>query len=234
MTALTIIQKACGRLSLNIPAAIFSSTNDQVINLRNLLNEEVIDLARYHAWTRLITEKTFDAVADDVQTSSVPADFDWYIRDTMFNRTTSRRVVGPLTPQEWQATLANQAASAIYDSFRFRGGDILITPDPTAGDDIYYEYVTKYRVEDSDGNQDQEVFAADSDVAVLDEELHVQGLKWRWKQSKGLDYAEDFQTYFKNVEKAVARDGGSKIINLTSSSLRRAIRENIPEGSWDL
>jgi hypothetical protein len=232
MTALSVLQKATARMSLTQPSIAFSSTDDLVIQLREIMNEEVIDLSRVHAWTKLTKEKTFTTVAQAVQTSAVPDDFDWYLNETMWNRTLSRKLHGPLTAEEWQREQAGPAATSVYNSFRFRGGDILITPSPTAGQTAAYEYISIYRVEDADGNRDQEVYAADDDVAVLDEELITQGVIWRFKQRKNFDYAEDFQSYFRNLEKAIGRDGGKKILSLTSPSIRRAYAENVPEGSW--
>lgn len=232
MTALSIVQEACKRLSLDVPSVLFSSTNDLDIQLRGLLNAEVIDLARYGAWTRLTREKTFSTAAQEVQTSAVPADFDWYIDDTMYNRTMVRKLVGPITAEDWQKEKAGPVYSSVFNAFRFRGGNILITPDPTASQTVAYEYITKYRVADSDDNEDQEIFAADTDYALLDEELLTQGLIWRWKQKKGLDYAEDFQTYYRNCDTALARDGGKKKINLTSPAYRQAFQANVPEGDW--
>lgn len=232
MTALSIVQKVCGRLSLPVPSALFSSTNELDIQMRNLLNEEIIDLARLGPWQRLTKEKTFTTVAQESQTSSIPTDFDWYIDDTMFNRTMSRRLVGPLTAEQWQRDKAGPVYSSVFNAFRFRGGNIIVTPDPTAGQTVAYEYITKYRVADSGGNEDQEIFVADTDNPILDEELVSQGLRWRWKQAKGFDYAEDFATYDRNVDKALGRDGGKKRINLTGPAYRRALNANIPESNW--
>lgn len=228
MTALSIIQEACRRIALTPPTILFASTDDLQVQLRGLLNEEVKSLSRMGNWSRLTKEKTFTTVAASIQTDAVPADFDWYVNDTMFNRTLDRKVFGELTAEQWQREQASSAAS-VYNSFRFRGGDILITPNPTAGQTIAYEYITKYRVADADGNEDQEVFVADDDYGLLDEELITQGVIWRWKQAKGFKYAEDANKYLDNLNKALSRDGGKKTINLTGNEYNLYFRTNVPE-----
>jgi len=59
-------------------------------------------------------------------------------------------------------------------------------------------------------------WANDSDVALIPERLLEYALIWRWKQAKGLDYAEDMTTYEREREKAQARDRGPRTINTTA------------------
>jgi hypothetical protein len=233
-TALSIVQTACGRMSLDVPQVLFSSTNDLDIQMRDILNEELIDLARLGAWQNLIAEQTFTTVATEAQTSSVPTDFDWFLNDTMFNRSVNRQIIGPITPQEWQREKAgpNFIYSANSAAFRFRGGTILITPTPIAGDTVGYEYVKNTRALAADTTTYKSIFSADTDTPLLDAELLTQGIIWRFKQRKGFDYAEDFTTYDGNVDKALARDGGKKIINLTGGAYQTAYNMNIKEGNW--
>jgi hypothetical protein len=234
MTALTILQKASSRLGLSSPSAIFSSTDDQVIQLRNLLNQEGEELYKRHAWTRLTAEKTFTTVAAAIQTSAVPTDFSWYLEDTMWNRTTVVKVSGPLSAEQWQGIQA-QTALALPDCyFRFRGGDILLSPTPTAGQTAAYEYVSKNWCASQAGTA-QSTMQADTDVGLLDEALITLGVIWRFMAAKGLDYAEHYRTYQLEVEKAISRDGGRLKANLSGYPVRRYLGgANLAEGSWPI
>lgn len=231
MTALSIVQNACAELSLDSPTALFSSTNELHIQMRNLLNREVKELARRHDWTVLQTEKTFTTVAAAVQTSAVPSDFDHIINDTMFNRTTNRKVIGPLSAAEWQREQAGPIYTSVLDAARFRGGDILLTPTPTAGETVAYEYITNLVCTDS-GGTGQTAYAADDDLSLLPESVMELGVIWRFKKSKGFDYAEEFNSYEVAVASAIARDGGRKRLDMTKRRTWDARRTNIPEGSW--
>jgi hypothetical protein len=205
VSLLTLVQGAADRLTLPRPTSVASSTDELTRALFKLANEEGISLNRRCAWQRMVTEKTFTTVAAALQTSSVPTDFDWYIPDTMYNRTQTRRVHGPISSAEWQAAQAS-LVTRVVDTFRFRGNSILITPTPSAGETIAYEYVSKNWCESS-GGTDQAAFAADEDVSFLDEELLILGVVWRFRQSKGFDYAEAFAKYEREVNQAMSRDG---------------------------
>lgn len=228
MTALTICQNAASRLSLTVPQAVFSSTDTQVIQLRNLMNEEGLALTRDpdQAWTVLMTEKTFTTVAQAIQTSAVPTDFAWYLNDTMWNRTTMIKLAGPVSPEEWQTFQSLALISLPAAVFRFRGGDLLIYPSPVAGNTCAYEYGSTYWVSGS-----KAAMTADTDTALISEEVITLGLIWRFLKAKGLDYAEDFRTYQLAKQAATARDGGKRKVYL-GGGVRNPWNANIPLGGW--
>lgn len=231
MTALTIVQKACSRLGITSPTALFSSTDDQIIQLRNLMNQEGAELAKGgptgHAWQALTTEKTFTTTAAAIQTSAVPTDFDWFVNDTMWNRTARLKMVGPVSAEEWQTYQAISIISLPNAVFRFRGGSLLIYPSPTAGQTAAYEYVSIYWASGS-----KSAMTADTDTALIDEGLITLGVIWRFLAAKGLDYAESFRTYQVEVNKAIGRDGGRRKANLAGTA-QNQFQGNIPDGSWN-
>lgn len=235
MTALSIIQRTAGLLSLDIPAAVFSSTDQQIIQLRTLMNEEGQTLARggesfEHNWTALITEKTFTTVATATQTSAVSSDFGWIINNTFWNRTLRWPVDGPMSPEQWQNVQAVPTGS-IRPNFRFISGPNLeIYPTPTAGQTCAYEYVSKNWAQTS-GAIGLAEMTADTDVALIEERLISLGIRWRYLKSKGLDYSEDFRTYQIEVGKAIARDGGRRTTSLSGTPAPR-YRGNLKEAFW--
>lgn len=232
MTALTIVQSVASRMGLAAPSVVFSSTDQQTIQMRNLMNQEGKELAKRHPWTKLITEKTFTTAAQAIQTSAVPTDFGWYINGTMWNRSTDRPI-HQISPEEWQKQQAVGTGSVIT-GFRFRGANLLWYPSPTAGQTAAYEYVSKYWAEATDGaGGSLAAMTADANTSLLDEELIALGIVWRFLKAKGLDYAEEFRTYQMEVGKAIARDGGRPTYSLHGHAMREW-NGNIPEGSWNL
>lgn len=214
MTALSIVENACSRLGLTKPTIVFTSTDAQIIQLRDLMNEEILDLGE-KPWTKITKEKTFTTVAQAVQTSSVPSDFSRYLDDTMWNRTTRTKMVGPVSAEEWQALQAMTIISIPQAVFRFRGGDILIYPSPTAGQTGAYEYVSDLLVYASGGSTPTKtIFSVDTDTCVFDEDLVTAGVRWRFLSAKGFDYAEAFRTYEGMKQTLFARDGGKRKVYL--------------------
>lgn len=231
MTALAIVQRAAARLGLPVPQVAFASTDSQTIQLRTLMNQEGLDLASRHDWVRLQTQWEFDTVASAVQQNAIPSDFDHILNGTMWDRTSDRPVYGPLNALEWQREKAGPTFTSVYYAFRIRGTDMLFTPTPAANLHIYYEYVTTLWALSAAGAGQAE-FTADDDTAKLSEECIVDGLVWRFKAAKGLDFSQDFATYEQHVQQQVARDGGSPILNLSYTMPYRRYQPNVPEGNW--
>jgi hypothetical protein len=229
-----MINEAQGVLSTPRSGVVISSTDLNVRQLTGLANQEGRELSRRCKWESLVKEKTFTSVAAPLQTSSVASDFDYIVNHTMYNRSQYRRVTGPLSAVEWQAQQA-LSASLLIDSFRFRGGDIYISPTPDAGDTYAYEYMSLNWCESS-GGTGQAAWAADTDVGILDETLMVLGIIWRFRKARSLDYAEEFNTYEKEVEQAIMRDGGARDLQYgNDNSIYDSARYPlVPDGNWSL
>jgi hypothetical protein len=232
MSLLTLIQNSAKRLGLSNPASAFNSSDNQIIQLVALAQEEGIELAKRHPWQVLTKEKTFTCTAAAAQTGAIPDDFDRFVDESFFNRTKKRPVFGPISPQDWQYTQAI-VATTLVESFRRRGNSILITPTPNGTDSYAYEYISTQWCESS-GSTDQSAWAADSDTGILSEELMTLGVIWRFLRSKGFDYGEAFRTYELQVAQAFGRDGGKRTLNMGRRNKSLARAPFIQEGSWNL
>ncbi len=211
MSALTIVQTAAAWLALPIPAAVFSATDTQTIQLRNLLNEEGLELATWpdHAWTKLTKEQTFTTVASHTQPNVIPSDFGRFCDQSMWDRTQDRPVWGPMSPQQYQQELAGPTFTSMYYGFRVMGANFLMTPIPTAGDTIAFEYVSNQYVYGGGGTAlNQSSFRADGDTSVFDETLVARGVRWRFLRAKGLDYSQEYQSWIELLQRFASRDGG--------------------------
>jgi hypothetical protein len=231
MSLLTLVAAAAKELGLSEPSTAINSSDQQIIQLVALAQREGIELMKRHPWEKLTTERTFTGVAQEEQTGQIPADFDRFVDETFFNRSKKRPVFGPISPQDWQFT-KSVVASTIIESFRVRGGEILLTPTPTT-DTYAYEYISNKWCESSGGTA-QTGWLADSDVGILSETTMTLGIIWRFLRAKGFDYAEAFRTYEVHVAQDFSRDGGKRRINMGSRSMDRARAPFVSEGSWNL
>lgn len=236
MSLLTIVQDAARGIGLSVPSTVIGNNDDNVARLLRFVTQDGQELVDGFDWTVLQKERSFPALAQQTQTSAVPADFKRFIDHTFYNRTRKREVVGPLTPQEWQQQVS-LTATVVVDAFRIRGSDILIVPNPQAGDSMAFEYISRNWIDTAtaDGTADAETFANNADAVVLDEGLLTLGAIWRYKASKGLDYAEEFRAYEIKKARLQGDDGGARIMDLSSGNLRRrALRPQVQEGGWDI
>lgn len=218
MSLLTIIQGAADILSLPRPSAVVASSDQQIRQLFALANVEGEELATRpsRGWQALIKEFTFVSVAAETQVGAIPADFGYCIADTAFNRDQARKLMGPLTPSQWQGARANHVSNPVGYFFRIRGDAFLMLPTPAAGDTIAYEYSSANWAQSSAG-VGRAAFTADEDGSYLSEDLIKLGVVWRFKQAKGLDYGEDMNSYERALQRALGRDGGETALTMSDS-----------------
>ena len=217
---LEIVKDATDTIGLPRPSTVIGSVDPQVRKLLAAAQREGRELARRHAWQALKVGTTFTSVAQASQTSAVPADFDRMVNDTFWNRTQTREVQGPLTEQEYAEVVA-RGTTYFNQAYLIRGGAILITPTPTAGETMAYTYVTKFWAGTAASTSPTlSGFASDSDIPYLDDEAFTLGVIWRFKTS-GLEYGEDFAAYERLVAQLIGRDGGKRILDMNPSRRRR-------------
>ena len=230
MSCLTIVQNACSIIGIPSPSAIVTSQDDAIRQLLALLNKEGKELEQCaeNGWQALTLEATFTTLAATSQGSlnTIAPNYKFILNDTIWNATQRRRIIG-LSPQQWK-TRQGLFPQGAFNEYRIQRNNINFIPAPAAGQTCYFEYVTKAWVTDSTGVTSKLTFTADTDVSLLDENLLELGLIWRWKHAKGLDYAEDFNTYMRNVDMAIASDVPREILALNRKRTSIFGNDNVP------
>ena len=237
MSLLTLIQSVTPRIGLPKPTAVISNTDEQIIQLLEIAQEEGEELASRFPWSKMVFQNTFTVAASQDQglfnsTIVTAGDYDYMIPETFWNQTTTVPFQGPLSVQEWETRLA-LGVTGPFPAWLERAGRMYLNPTPTLGTETgAFEYKSTFWCESS-GLTGQAKWAADSDIGRLDERIMSLGVIWRWKEQKGLSYGENFTKYEKRVLDAYARDGGRPILN---SGGRRVTGPNIsaPIGTWNL
>lgn len=210
MALLDIAQRAASRLGLRQPQAVVGSQDLTAQLLLEFANQEGEELARYHDWQALTVQKTFTTLAQVVQTNALPADdYDRLVYSPqIWNRSLNLQYRGPTNSAKWQQ-LQSGVGAGIAGWWRIVGGELNIYPAPTAGQTLAFDYVSKNWCEDSSGTA-QDLYMADTDVALVPERLILLGMVWRYRHSRGFaQYAEDMATAEREKEKAASRDRGS-------------------------
>jgi hypothetical protein len=213
VTLLSIIRDASDRLGLSRPTSVMASTDQLTLSLLGAAQEEGKQLYDRHTWQVLQTEYTF-STANGTASYALPSGFDQLLKDTVFNRTRRRRMQGDLSPSQWQETQAS-LVTMVNPAFRIRGNLFYISPTPTAIETVAYEYMSTNWCQSASA-VGQSAWAADDDTGILSEKLMTLGVIWRFKASKGLDYAEDMNNYEIAVNKAIFKDGARVTIDTSN------------------
>ena len=236
-TLLSVVQDFCKRQNLPSPSTVYGSTDQGVLQMMALLEEEGNDLAQRHFWEALTREADHTSLAlEDQGAIATIADdgFRFIVNDTIWDRSTRLPVCGPMSAQNWQALKALVSTGPRY-RFRIRGGKLLVNPAAVASESWYFEYVSKNWISNAAGNIFKARFTVDTDIILLPDDLCLQGLRWRWKKEKGFDYAEDFRTYEDQVKMAMGHDGGKATISMDCDATRGPKPGVfVSPGSWNL
>ena len=170
---------------------------------------------------------------------ALPSDYKSPVDNTFWDRSRFWSMRGPQSPQQWQLYKSSVIGRAsIQRRFRFRrsaaAGVILsIDPVPTDnGSNLVFEYVSTGWCE-SIGGTPQTSWQADTDVGVVDEYLIQLSLLWRVLRRKGMSYSEELDEYEREACKAMSKDGGAAILNLTPNDTLSIIGPwNLPETNF--
>lgn len=179
---------------------------------------------------------------------ALPADFERPIDGTFWDRTRYWQMRGALSPQQWQLYRSSVYGKAtIQRRWRIRNSDWLssasgtpttnvLSIDPVPVDDganLVFEYVSNGWCASASTGARQSQWLADTDVGVVPEYLLRLSVKWRLLRRRGLSYSEELDEYEREVDKAVARDGGTAVLDMTPAfGLGLVSPLNIQDGNF--
>lgn len=238
MNVLELIQRFANAAGFPEPATAVANQAEDVMQIVELLNQEGRALSRRHDWQALTFETSFTTVAIESQGTlasiiGATQGLRKIINDTIWNRSTQQQVTGPLTKRDW----AGQKALSLtgpYPQYRIRGNTLRFYPVPTAGETCYFEYVSTKWCTDVTGVTYQSNVAADTDLVLLDDEIMLAGLEWRWLRKKGLSYAEEFASYEGMVLDAISSDSTKSVVHLDDPAPRRRPGVFVPLSGWPI
>lgn len=230
------VQEVCKRLAQNVPATVFGSTDKQVIQFLSLLQSGLDVLVKRAQWQILQKECTFVTIANEDQGLITAlggglAGYDYLLPYTLWDRTNKLTLVGPLDPQDWQAMKAWIINGPRYQ-FRLRGNHFLVNPAPSAGWTWAFEYMSTYAITDVTGVTFKDRFTADTDIILLPEPMVELDLTWRWKQAKGLGYAEEFNSLEAMLADIKTRENPGKTLRFDDYPSDAQPGIYVPAGNW--
>lgn len=238
MSLLSICQGVARVTPVEIPTVIVGSTNETASLLLACAQDEGEALSRRTDWVTQTKEHTFTTTSG-VADYALPSDYRWLVGDTVWDRANYWDMRGPLSPQQWQAhkssILANTATTWKRYRIRSVSGTVMFsihpTPD-TSSETLVYEYGSKNWCKSS-GGTGQTSWMADTDEGILDEYLIRLGVKWRFLKRLGLAYEEERLEYEDQVERAIAKDGGAPVLDLSKRPVLHLLgSQNVPETGY--
>lgn len=219
MSLLTVFQQACtSGIALEKPSAVYGSTTREHIELANIANEMAAMIAASHEWQILnkIATITGDGTTEDF---SLPSDFDRMLDKSQLWSTSLETPLSPISDRDQWLELDIKSFDFVINAWIIYGGQIHIKPALSTGVQVKYWYQSN--LWGLNGATPISEFTADTNTFRIDERLLKLGIIWRWREMKGLPYAEDLATYERLLAKLAMRDKGSRIIRLGKAVLPR-------------
>lgn len=171
-------------------------------------------------------------------TYEIPSDFDHYQSDTWWDRTNFWRLIGPISPQTDQWDRSGIVTTGPRRRWRQIGHSPVVFrlwPPPSTQDapaTLVFEYISNGWVRGQDGVY-KSAFTLDTDEFVLNPQMMIQGIRWRFLQIKGFQFADKQTEYTDFVNREVARDGGNTTLSLVRYPRTILLSdENVQDGNW--
>lgn len=235
MTVLGALQSAMVRLVGRRPNTVFSTTSQTELELTDLVNEVAVDIMKSHDWQALTKIETI--TADGSTTDfDLPADYDRMALGQAIHDSASwfwnYTSVGSLN--DW-LTLQNGGWSALSPGWWIiLQNQLKFHPAPHTNGT--YAYISNEIVRSAPASGTGVIttktqFTADDDTFVLSERLLTLGVVWRYREQKGMGYAEDMASYETALSQEQARDKGSRVISHRISRTPAGVRIGWP---WPL
>lgn len=148
MTILTIAQNCAKRLQLRSPSALVSSTDNNMILLKTIIERTAQEIRNSYLWPELTKEYTF-TLSTSTANYQLPTDFDRHHMETLWNRTQHWPLIGPIDSVLWQQYKSGLVTTLPRQRFRIKtwqDNQFFIDPTPTSsenGQTIAFEFISR-------------------------------------------------------------------------------------------
>lgn len=240
---LTIVNNALDELLQSRATAFYGEAGSNQRFLLQLFNRHGRDVrdSNESGWNIMQRLHTFNTVASTAE-YALPSDFDHLLADTVWDRTRVVPGVGSLSAVQWQTIKSGLIGTgAIYPRYRIVRSQVsgvdrkfIIDPTPTAVEAMAFEYVSTDWLCNSIQTLTYEEVAADTNLCLLDSDLMVLGLKWRWRKEKGFEFTTGLAEYNEKLDYKISTDTPLPALSLSGPMRTTALigYANIPESGF--
>lgn len=207
MTLLEMLNQVLAETGFDTLQQFVGNTTQEAKQLVALANREVNTLSK-DDWQAL--RKNDIITMTSATKYDLPSDYRQFIPDTAWTET--RRADFPTTDETWQYYLARGISSGLRHRVRIDGGQLEIL-DPDPGQTLQIFYISNGAVLGVN-ELTKPKFTMDNDTLVLDDDLFMLGVIWRFMRAKGLDWSTPYQEYRKFYRSVKATDNSSQTINM--------------------
>lgn len=203
-------------LGLLAPTSVAGSQDPTVKQMWQLASDSGQWLCSEHEWQVLNREHVI-STSPGVSTYALPTDWNGYVTDAQWNRTSRLPALGSLSEQEWQMLKARNIAGSTFTlMFKISQDVVEFYSVPTTVQTIVLPYKSRGWVRKIN-NTRVDVLSADDDVVLFDSLLFKLKLKLAWLAEKKFDTTRaqiEFDDYLTTCKE---RDSPARTLSLGAS-----------------
>jgi len=237
-TALKVLNQVAGELGLPQQTTVVGLSDLQSVQLLSLLNSGGNELMLYYPWEQFAKEWLFTTTVNQAN-YDLPADYNYFVDQTQWDRTDHWPLLGPKSAQEW-AWLKNALVAQLPRlRYRVAGNQLMLYPTPQATNSpssyqLSFEYIVKNWVQKADTSL-TDMIVADGDLLKYNPWLLVKFVKFKYYELKGFATAGvngDFMRVFNSL---TGKDTGASILSLSPKAGSQYLGPwSVPDGSWNV
>lgn len=214
ITVNQILNRVAVEVGLASETDPYGSTSQHFVQMKQLLQSAGEELCLAHPWEFLNTDWDFTVDSTTQTEIDLPADFQSLVNGTGWNVTEESRLIGPVSPQQWDSVTNANSDNMIRDVFRIKGGKMNFYPELPLSTEISFEYQSRYFVQDATSGEAKANFTTGADIILFDRSLMIKYLKLMWFEAKGFDTTAAQNSFNQTFSMLVGKDKGAGIINV--------------------
>jgi hypothetical protein len=206
----TILNNVLGQSGFLQKGGFSTSADPDDIQMVAIANRTAYEIMNYFLWSNLRTQAQINMQSGQSR-YQLPPDYQDFVPDSAWETEGERQVEWPVPDGRWFLYKFTSYSDGGTYRVKKYGNEIEIH-DANTDEAFNYEYISKWVVVDEQGAR-KELFTADSDTFLLDDQLLILGIQAHWQQAKLMpSYTEHFGNYQRKMHEAIGRDSsGSKI-----------------------
>ncbi|MBQ9271115.1 MAG: hypothetical protein IJ218_02470 [Alphaproteobacteria bacterium] len=219
-TILEICKEVADLAAVKRPNDLFNVAGQQDRIFLSIAKSSLDSLLRYGDWQELTKEAWFVTIAGKKQyrINEIVADFYCLLADTIYIKDSTEKIIGAVTPQQWMKEKYCCTVSADI-KFKLQNGCFVFINEPPCGTKIVFQYRSNNIVWDFNTFEEKNVLSANTDVPIFDEYVVKLDILWRWLKRNGLDYAEEYNEYLRELKKRYGAERLTENISLAKPEL---------------
>lgn len=229
-TLLEICQEVVeGVKDIGVPSTIIGNAAPEAKLLKSMATKVGRELERGYNWQTLKRTHTFTTTVATAY--DLPDDYRRPAPLTQWDRTGDKPLIGA-NNIGFQALQSGIIVGGGFHYFQVYGDQFNLSPAPSSGTAIAYDYYSSQFIENSNGDGLDD-WVSDSNICRLDGDLMVLGVVYRYLSRQGAPFAEEKGDYLQAIQDLQADDTPAPLIDVGPSAPGLSY-DNIPDGPWDL